>query len=260
MSVYSNNKITIMPKITQSLRIPNSSKKIAINENYYLGIKSEDSPEMKYKEKKPGSSAERKKEINIFPKIFTSKIPPPTANNPSSIIGENKNNNINDSKNKKEEKDDKDEIIENIRNNNKTKTIDINHINLPQIPIKMSKDFIEEKKLISNKTIDDINKYKDISINILINNNELNGMYEKLYKNDINARKKWVDLNLFGREVFKIRLETYIKNKMDITSFIKNEIQKILSNQYYDYIFEESYKHIQTQCDEHMKFIENIYN
>ena len=85
-------------------------------------------------------------------------------------------------------------------------------------------------------------------------------MFEKLYKNDYNAKKKWVELNLFGREVFKIRLETYIKNKMDIPSFIKNEIQKILSNQYCDYIFAQSCKEIQAQCDEHLKDIDNIYN
>ena len=85
-------------------------------------------------------------------------------------------------------------------------------------------------------------------------------MFEKLYKNDNNTKKKWVEMNLFSREVFKIRLETYVKNKMDIPSFIKNEIHKILSNQYCDYVFAESYKQIQTQYEEHMKDIENIYN
>ena len=69
-----------------------------------------------------------------------------------------------------------------------------------------------------------------------------------------------MDLNLFGKEVFKIRLETYIKNKMDIPSFIKNEIQKLLSNQYCDYVFKESYNQIQSQYDEHLRDIENIYN
>ena len=42
---------------------------------------------------------------------------------------------------------------------------------------------------------------------------------------------------------------------MDIPSFIKNEIHKILSNQYCDYVFAESYKQIQTQYAEHMKDI-----
>ena len=117
------------------------------------------------------------------------------------------------------------------------------------------------KKYVNNKNIIvDINNYKDISINFLVNNNELKEMFEELYRNDYNAKKKWIELNLFGRDVFKIRLETYIKNKQDIPSFIKNEIYKLLSNQYLDYQFSQSYKQIETQSDELMKNIENIYN
>ena len=134
------------------------------------------------------------------------------------------------------------------------------NINQFQPSFNNENEFIEEKKLINNKTYIDINNYKEISINFLVNNSELSQMFEKLYKNDYNTKKKWVDLNLFGKEVFKIRLETYIKNKMDIPSFIKNEIQKLLSNQYCDYIFAQSYKEMQIQYDEHLKDIENIYN
>ena len=45
-------------------------------------------------------------------------------------------------------------------------------------------------------------------------------MFEKLYKNDYNAKKKWVDLYLFEKKVCKNRLETYIKNNKDTPSFI----------------------------------------
>ena len=162
---------------------------------------------------------------------------------------------------------DKNELMQNNNNkinmnydihNNNNNINDININNNHEQPT--VNDYVEEKKLVNNKINVDINNYKDISINFLINNNELNQMFEQLYKNDYNAKKKWIDLHLFGREVFKIRLETYIKNKMDIPSFIKNEINKILSNQYCDYLFAKSYKQIEEQYDEHMKDIENIYN
>ena len=206
-----------------------------------------------------------------FPKIYSTKISPPTPNYTSaekeviSFYKSNKCNkiNLNGEIAKKTifdevDKNEKNESIKNskiniINNNN-------NNIYHPPPQIQINNEFIEERKLINNKTVVDINNYKDICVNFLINNNELNKMFEQLYKNDNNTKKKWVDLNLFSREVFKIRLETYVKNKMDIPSFIKNEIHKILSNQYCDYLFEESYKQIQTQYEEHMKDIENIYN
>ena len=175
------------------------------------------------------------------------------------------NNNINEINSKKkilEETDKEDHNTQNMNKINIDYNLNTNNINLIkyQQPIKNSNEIIEEKKMINNKTSVDINKYKDISINFLINNSELSQMFEKLYKNDYNAKKKWVDVNLFGREVFKIRLETYIKNKKDIPSFIKNEIHKLLSNQYCDYVFAQSTKEIEEQCDEHLKDIENFYN
>lgn len=272
MSNYTKHKTTIMPKITQSLRMDerniNDRKSYTRKEdNVSKKINSRNNQEKMDNEKKPGSSIDRKKPINIFPKIST-KAPPGTAN--LKLPGEpiaNKINNLNGIKIKKQVYDETDKD-EQIQNNNK---ININYgifngYNINQIhsPMKIKDDFVEEKnqekKLINNKIIVDINNYKDISVNFLINNSELKQMFEKLYKNDYNAKKKWVDLYLFGREVFKIRLETYIKNKMDIPSFIKNEIQKLLGNQYCDYVFTQSYKQIQEQCDEHLKDIENIYN
>ena len=44
----------------------------------------------------------------------------------------------------------------------------------------------------------------------------------EIYNDGTNA-KKWIEKNLFGKEVFKIRLEAYIKNKTDVLSFIKKE-------------------------------------
>jgi hypothetical protein len=273
MSNYTKHKTTIMPKITQSVRMDqrniNIKKSYTRNEdNPNIKMQSSNIPEILDKEKKPGSSIDRKKPLYIFPKIV-SKIPPSTANAiTSSEPISYKINNLHGIKIKKSMSDetDKNELMQNnnnkinmnydIHNNNNINDININN-NHEQPTVN---DYVEEKKLVNNKINVDINNYKDISINFLINNNELNQMFEQLYKNDYNAKKKWIDLHLFGREVFKIRLETYIKNKMDIPSFIKNEINKILSNQYCDYLFAKSYKQIEEQYDEHMKDIENIYN
>jgi hypothetical protein len=283
---YGNHKTTIMPKITQSIRkektIQDEKKMILRKDDLYNQVEADNNTQNKDKEKKPGSSIEHKKP-SIFPKIYSTKISPPTPNYPSSerdVISVYKNNkiSINGDKAKKAifDEGDKDEKNESIKHNkiNIINSININsnsnsnsnsnnnnnNIYHPPPQVQINNEHIEEKKSINNKTVVDINNYKDISVNFLINNNELNQMFEKLYKNDNNTKKKWVEMNLFSREVFKIRLETYVKNKMDIPSFIKNEIHKILSNQYCDYVFAESYKQIQTQYEEHMKDIENIYN
>ena len=281
---YTKHKTTIMPKITQSIRkektIQDEKKMLIRKDDLYNQVEEENNPQIRDKERKPGTSIERQKPSSIFPKIYSTKISPPTPNYPSGereTIPVYKSHKIN-IKGDKEKKiifdeDDNDEKNESSKNN-KINIFNSNNINYnqnhnnhnsnniyhPPPQVQINNESIEERKLINNKTVVDINNYKDISVNFLINNNELNKMFETLYKNDNNTKKKWVEMNLFSREVFKIRLETYVKNKMDIPSFIKNEIHKILSNQYCDYVFAESYKQIQTQYDEHMKDIENIYN
>ena len=259
MSNYTKHKTSIMPKITQNLRLNNRKSYTRNEANHYKS----NIPDTLDNEKKPGSSIDRKKPIYIFPKISSTKVPPGTANAmTSSLPPSYKINNLKLKKSMRDETD-KDEYIGNnninINNDAFNNNIKINNP-VEQIEININNDLNKEKKLVNNKIVVNINNYKDISINFLINNNELSQMFEKLYKNDYNAKKKWVELNLFGREVFKIRLETYIKNKMDIPSFIKNEIYKLLSNQYYDLVFKQSYKQIEEKYDEHMKEIEQIYN
>ena len=276
MSNNTKHKTTIMPKITQSVRMErrniNKRKSYTRKEDiHYFKNNSSNIQELADTEKKPGSSIDRKKPIYIFPKISSTKVLPGTANAITSMGSmPYKINYSNGIKVKKSliEEEDKDEHIQHIPNgyNSNNNKININ-IKESQIngnpPININdnnNNFVKEKKFVNNKLTVDINNYKDISVNFLINNSELSEMFEKLYKNDYNAKKKWVEVYLFGREVFKIRLETYIKNKMDIPSFIKNEINKLLSNQYCDYVFAQSYKQIQEQCDEHLKNIDNIYN
>jgi hypothetical protein len=254
-----------MPKILRNQNANlNENKIIARKESHnYTNIQKSYNTNILDNGKKPKTSVEKKKPTNIFPKILPSKAPPSTANS----IGRDipvplyKSSNLNENKIKREiyNEADKDEDIDN--NYKINVNYDINHNNNINNNINSkNNDAIEEKKFYNNKINVDINKYKDISINFLTNNNELNEMFVKLYKDDYNTKKKWVNLNLFEREIFKIRLETYVKKKMDIPSFIKNEIYKLLSNQYCDYIFAQSYKEIQSQCDEHLKDIDDLFN
>ena len=257
MSTYSRHNL-IMPKITRSLTM----KRRSLDEQKYMTGKElnflNDRKSLKIPYnlnnfKKPGTSIEKIKPINIFPKITSMKIPPSTANN--ILLEEDLMNQINNkiSINKKLMQEiNKEEYI----NFHKIETINnIGHININNTKITNNNN--EEKEKKSNKIIVDINKYKDICINILSNNSDLNKMFLEIYNDGTNI-KKWVESNLFGREVFKIRLETYIKNKTDVLSFIKKEIEKIINNEYCDYLFSKSYKEIENQYDEHIKYIEGL--
>ena len=110
-------------------------------------------------------------------------------------------------------------------------------------------EYNTEKLLNRNLELLEILKKKDKVIETLIH---------MIQVNDGTNAKKWIEKNLFGKEVFKIRLEAYIKNKTDVLSFIKNEIEKIINNEYCDYMFSKSCKEIENQYDEHMKYIENL--
>jgi len=76
-------------------------------------------------------------------------------------------------------------------------------------------------------------------------------------KNDYESKKQWIDKNLFNREVFRVMLESYIKQNGDVNSFIRNEISKILNNKILDNMLLKSFKQIQFQYDE---YINNIHN
>ena len=83
-------------------------------------------------------------------------------------------------------------------------------------------------------------------------------MFTEIYNNNnkINTRK-YIENNLFGREIFKVRLEAYIKNKTDVFSFNK-KVEKILNNEYCYYLFLEFFKEIESQWNDHLKYIENM--
>ena len=237
MSSYSRQSL-VMPKIARSLTMKRQSldeQKFYSGKDFNL-YKNRKSLNMQFNfdnYKKPGTSIEKVKPNNIFPKIGTMKMPSSTACN---ILLEDEitaqiNKKINITKRPFNEIN-KEEYI----NYHKTNTINDKIINKNQnnpIIINNDNNPDTEKKSI-NKVVVDINKYKDICINILTNNIDLNKKFTEIYNNKINT-KKWVENNLFGREVFKIRLEAYIKNKTDVLSFIKKEIEKII-NKYFNYI------------------------
>lgn len=101
-------------------------------------------------------------------------------------------------------------------------------------------------------------EYENIGINLLDNDDELKKMFMEIYnKNDYESKKQWIDKNLFNREVFRVMLESYIKQNGDVNSFIRNEISKILNNKILDNMLLKSFKQIQFQYDE---YINNIHN
>lgn len=254
-----NSNTNILPKINQSTKILRKSTdvkgRVPIKDYYSIkslniaqrGFKNTINSELSYK--KPGTSVERKKPIFVFPKINTSKLPG-TANYTSQH--EHTKVTTNNYKPKKEISNIEEEVLNKVEvayldNNN----IDINNYN-----------DINGVNGTNPVAFYNLNDYIDISTNFLNSNNEFKNMFEDLYKNDdYNSKKKWIEINLFNKEVFKIRLESYIKAKKDIPSFIKNEINKILTNEYLDYQFEKSLKRIKSNCDKHIQNIQNIcYN
>ena len=263
MSNYSRQNL-IMPKITRSLTMKRSTldeQKIFTNKDFNLN-QNRKSLNIKFnfdKIKKPGTSIEKMKPINKFPKIAPMKMPASTT---CHILSEDEITSQIINKisivRKPFQEVDKEEFIKfhkSTINNNTNKNED-----MPRI-IKLNikddkdneKDNIKEKK---PKDIIDINKYKDICINILTNNNDLHNMFQEIYDNKINC-KKWIENVLFGKEIFKVRLEAYIKNKTDVLSFIKKEIEKILNNEYCDFLFNKSVKQVDNEYNEHMKYIES---
>ena len=268
MSNYSRQNL-IMPKITRSLTMKRSSldeQKIFTNKDFNLN-QNRKSLNFKFnfdKIKKPGTSIEKMKPINKFPKIAPMKMPASTT---CHILSEDEIasqiiNKISIVRKPFQEVD-KEEFIKfhkSTINNNNANTKKKKNEEMPRIlklNIKESKDNekdnIKEKK---PKDIIDINKYKDICINILTNNNDLHNMFQEIYDDKINC-KKWIENALFGKEIFKVRLEAYIKNKTDVLSFIKKEIEKLLNNEYCDFLFNKSVKQVDTEYNEHMKYIES---
>ena len=102
-------------------------------------------------------------------------------------------------------------------------------------------------------------KYENIAMQLLENDDELKIMFNDLYKdNDINHKKKLIEENLFKKEVFWTILEFCEKGKLDINNFIKKEIRKILKNKILDNSLAKSLKIVQFQYNEYINKIHNL--
>ena len=221
MSRINNRNLTnILPKINSKVKLENNMAKIKVSLPFVNSNINQigNINILRYsKEKKPGTSITTKKPIYILPEIQPRKL------SKTASIKTNSNS------------------LENKINNN---DIGVNSI--------------EQNLVKKRKEVIDYQHYQNECLLLLINEEDIKKMYNKLYGNeDINDKKKWIEENLFKREVFLTILESYIKNKIEINNFIKREISRILRNKLLDMQLSKSLKLIQFQYDE---YINNIHN
>ena len=223
-NMYNRKYSNKLPRINSKVKIVNNlhqSKNIFPKVNANMN-QQDIVPSLRYiKEKKPGTSNITKKPIYILPEIPIRKLSK-TANIKTNDI--NSNNNDNNNYNK----------------NNYTKQ------NENQINDKM------------NNVPNYYEKYENVSLFLLENDDELKNMFNELNENNpISDTKKWIEENLLQREVFWTMLEFYVKKKLDVNRFIKREIYKLLNNKILDNTLAKSLKIIQFQYNE---YINNIHN
>ena len=221
MSRINNRNLTnILPKINSKVKLENNMAKIKVSLPFVNSNINQigNINILRYsKEKKPGTSITTKKPIYILPEIQPRKL------SKTASIKTNSNS------------------LENKINNN---DIGVNSI--------------EQNLVKKRKEVIDYQHYQNECLLLLINEEDIKKMYNQIYGNeDINDKKKWIEENLFKREVFLTILESYIKNKIEINNFIKREISRILRNKLLDMQLSKSLKLIQFQYDE---YINNIHN
>ena len=221
MSRINNRNLTnILPKINSKVKLENNMAKIKVSLPFVNSNINQigNINILRYsKEKKPGTSITTKKPIYILPEIQPRKL------SKTASIKTNSNS------------------LENKINNN---DIGVNSI--------------EQNLVKKRKEVIDYQHYQNECLLLLINEEDIKKMYNQLYGNeDINDKKKWIEENLFKREVFLTILESYIKNEIEINNFIKREISRILRNKLLDMQLSKSLKLIQFQYDE---YINNIHN
>ena len=223
-NMYNRKYSNKLPRINSKVKIVNNlhqSKNIFPKVNANMN-QQDIVPSLRYiKEKKPGTSNITKKPIYILPEIPIRKLSK-TAN-----IKTNDNNSNNNDNN-------------NYNKDNYTKQ------NENQINDKMN--------IVQNY----YEKYENVSLFLLENDDELKNMFNELNENNsISDTKKWIEENLLLREVFWTMLEFYVKKKLDVNRFIKREIHKLLNNKILDNTLAKSLKMIQFQYNE---YINNIHN
>ena len=225
-NMYNRKYTNKLPRINSKVKIVNNlhqSKNIFPKVNVNMNQKDIVSSLRYSKEKKPGTSNITKKPIYILPEIPLRKLAKTAS------IKTNGNNN-NDFDN----------------NNNYNNNANYNQQNENQINDKI------------NNEQNYYEKYENISLILLENDDELKNLFNELNENSCTSNtKKWIEENLLQREVFWTMLEFYVKKKLDVNRFIKREIHKLLKNKILDNTLAKSLKMIQFQYNE---YINNIHN
>ena len=224
-NMYNRKYTNKLPRINSKVKIVNNlhqSKNIFPKVNVNLNQKDIVSSLRYSKEKKPGTSNITKKPIYILPEIPLRKL----AKTASIKTNGNNNNDID--------------------NNNYNNNANYNQQNENQFKDKI------------NNEQNYYEKYENISLILLENDDELKNLFNELNENScISNTKKWIEENLLQREVFWTMLEFYVKKKLDVNRFIKREIHKLLKNKILDNTLAKSLKMIQFQYNE---YINNIHN
>ena len=224
-NMYNRKYTNKLPRINSKVKIVNNlhqSKNIFPKVNVNLNQKDIVSSLRYSKEKKPGTSNITKKPIYILPEIPLRKL----AKTASIKTNGNNNNDID--------------------NNNYNNNANYNQQNENQFNDKI------------NNEQNYYEKYENISLILLENDDELKNLFNELNENScISNSKKWIEENLLQREVFWTMLEFYVKKKLDVNRFIKREIHKLLKNKILDNTLAKSLKMIQFQYNE---YINNIHN
>ena len=224
-NMYNRKYTNKLPRINSKVKIVNNlhqSKNIFPKVNVNLNQKDIVSSLRYSKEKKPGTSNITKKPIYILPEIPLRKL----AKTASIKTNGNNNNDID--------------------NNNYNNNANYNQQNENQFKDKI------------NNEQNYYEKYENIALLLLENDDELKNLFNELNENIcISNTKKWIEENLLQREVFWTMLEFYVKKKLDVNKFIKREIHKLLKNKILDNTLAKSLKMIQFQYNE---YINNIHN
>ena len=224
-NMYNRKYTNKLPRINSKVKIVNNlhqSKNIFPKVNVNLNQKDIVSSLRYSKEKKPGTSNITKKPIYILPEIPLRKL----AKTASIKTNGNNNNDID--------------------NNNYNNNANYNQQNENQFKDKI------------NNEQNYYEKYENIALLLLENDDELKNLFNELNENScISNTKKWIEENLLQREVFWTMLEFYVKKKLDVNRFIKKEIHKLLKNKILDNTLAKSLKMIQFQYNE---YINNIHN
>ena len=224
-NMYNRKYTNKLPRINSKVKKVNNlhqSKNIFPKVNVNLNQKDIVSSLRYSKEKKPGTSNITKKPIYILPEIPLRKL----AKTASIKTNGNNNNDID--------------------NNNYNNNANYNQQNENQFKDKI------------NNEQNYYEKYENIALLLLENDDELKNLFNELNENScISNTKKWIEENLLQREVFWTMLEFYVKKKLDVNRFIKREVHKLLKNKILDNTLAKSLKMIQFQYNE---YINNIHN